>query len=53
MSPVVVDTDVVSLIYKRHSFSLPYVDLLENRQLVMSFMTLAELRLWCPCGSSA
>ncbi len=46
MNPIVVDTNVISLIFKKHSLSQPYVDLLENRQLVISFMTLAELRLW-------
>ncbi len=46
MKPIVVDTNVISLIFKKHSLSQPYVDLLENRQLVISFMTLAELRLW-------
>jgi predicted nucleic acid-binding protein len=46
MSPVVVDTDVVSLIFKRHSLSEKYIDTLDGNQVVISFMTLAELRLW-------
>ena len=46
MSSVVVDADVVSLIFKRHSLSEKYLDALEGNQLVISFMTLAELRLW-------
>jgi predicted nucleic acid-binding protein len=46
MNPIVVDTNVISLIFKKHSLSQPYVDLLENRQLVISFMSLAELHLW-------
>lgn len=46
MSSVVVDTDVVSLIFKRHSLSDKYLAALEGNQLVISFMTLAELRLW-------
>ena len=46
MSGLVVDTDVVSLVFKRHPLSEPYLDLLQDRQLVVSFMTIAELYLW-------
>jgi predicted nucleic acid-binding protein len=46
MSSVVVDTDVISLIFKRHSLSDKYLGALDGNQLVISFMTLAELRLW-------
>lgn len=46
MTSVVVDTDVVSLIFKRHSLADVYLDALDGKQLVVSFMTLAELSLW-------
>ena len=46
MTSVVVDTDVVSLIFKRHSLAEGYLDALDGKQLVVSFMTLAELNLW-------
>lgn len=43
---VVVDTDVVSFLYKqddRGAFYLPY---LSNQLPIISFMTLAELERW-------
>ena len=46
MTSVVVDTDVVSLIFKRHSLSDKYLDAIEGKSVVLSFMTLAELELW-------
>ncbi len=46
MSAVVADTDVVSLIFKRHSLSDQYVDAIEDKSVVLSFMTLGELELW-------
>ena len=45
MRTLVVDTDVVSFIFNRHSLSVPYLDILAGNELVISFMTLAELRL--------
>ena len=45
MRTLVVDTDVVSFIFNRHPFSVPYLDLLAGNELVTSFMTLAEIRL--------
>ena len=45
MRTLVVDTDVVSFIFNRHSLSAPYLDLVAGNELVISFMTLAELRL--------
>ena len=45
MRTLVVDTDVVPFIFNRHSLSAPYLDLLAGNELVISFMTLAELRL--------
>ncbi len=46
MTAVVVDTDVVSLIFKRHSLSEKYLDSIEGHSVVLSFMTLGELALW-------
>ena len=34
------------LVFKRHPYSEPYLELLDNEQLIISFMTLAELQLW-------
>jgi len=45
MRTLVVDTDVVSFIFNRHALSAPYLDLVAGNELVISFMTLAELRL--------
>ena len=42
---VVVDTDVASFVFKWHpKFAPPYVDLLRGFELIISFMTLAEMR---------
>jgi hypothetical protein len=48
---VVVDTDVVSFLYKqddRAAFYLPY---LSNQLPIISFMTLAELERWTLAGN--
>ncbi len=46
MSPVVVDTDVVSYLHKRHTRGQAYEPLLRGRLKFLSAMTLAELYLW-------
>jgi len=46
MTTVVADTDVVSLIFKGHSLSAKYLDAIDGKNAVLSFMTLAELELW-------
>jgi tRNA(fMet)-specific endonuclease VapC len=46
MSSVVVDTDVVSFLFKNHPISTRYDADLAGRTLVISFMTLAELDRW-------
>lgn len=46
MTAVVPDTDVVSLIFKGHSLSDKYLDAIDGKNVVLSFMTLAELELW-------
>lgn len=46
MSRVVVDTDVVSFIFKNHAIGALYESDLAERTLLVSFMTLAELERW-------
>lgn len=43
---VVVDTDVISYIFRRDTRAEPFVALLSGTEIVISFMTLAELDLW-------
>ena len=49
---IVVDTDVISFVFKGHSLAAAYASDLDGKQLVVSFMTVAELkRCWlraCP-----
>jgi predicted nucleic acid-binding protein len=46
MTPVVVDTDVVSFLFKNDSRAQLYLPLMRNRALLVSFMTEAELEQW-------
>ena len=46
MTAVVVDTDVVSFAFKRDSRARPFRRHLLGNELLMSFMTLAELDQW-------
>ena len=46
MNIALVDTDVVSFLFKGHSSAYPYLPDLKDRALVISFMTLAELDRW-------
>jgi predicted nucleic acid-binding protein len=46
MNAVVVDTDVVSLVFKRDSRAEKYVSALTAPDLLVSFMTEAELERW-------
>src|ERR1700674_3640346 len=46
MSSVVVDTDVVSFVFKNHRLGAQYDADLANHTLLLSFMTLAELDRW-------
>ena len=46
MTPVVVDTDVVSFLFKNDSRAQLYLPLLKDRELLVSFMTEAELEQW-------
>ena len=45
MSRIVVDTDVASYIFNRHSSAPRYLNALRGSELVLSFMTVAELRM--------
>jgi predicted nucleic acid-binding protein len=46
MKPVVVDTDVVSFLFKRDTRFESYLPYLEDREWLISFMTEAELEHW-------
>jgi tRNA(fMet)-specific endonuclease VapC len=46
MTPVVVDTDVVSFLFKNDSRARLYLPHLRDRQWLISFMTEAELEQW-------
>ena len=45
MSQIVVDTDVASYIFNWHSLAQHYTDALRGSELILSFMTIAELRM--------
>ena len=45
MSRIVVDTDVASYIFNWHSLAQQYADALRGSELVLSFMTVAEMRM--------
>jgi tRNA(fMet)-specific endonuclease VapC len=46
MTPVVVDTDVASFLFKNDSRAQAYLPHLNQRQWLISFMTEAELEQW-------
>jgi len=46
MKPIVLDTDVVSFLFKADSGAQLYLPHLDNRQWLISFMTEAELEQW-------
>jgi tRNA(fMet)-specific endonuclease VapC len=43
---VVVDTDVISFVFKGHSLAAAYAPDLRGKQIIVSFMTVAELKRW-------
>ena len=45
MSQIVVDTDVASYIFNWHSSARRYVDALRGAELVLCFMSIAEMRM--------
>ena len=46
MKPVVLDTDIVSFLFKNDSRAQSYLPHLHDRQWLISFMTEAELEQW-------
>jgi len=46
MTPVVLDTDVVSFLFKNDTRAQAYLPHLDDRQWLISFMTEAELEQW-------
>jgi predicted nucleic acid-binding protein len=46
VKPIVLDTDVVSFLFKGDSRAKTYLQQLQNRQWLISFMTEAELEQW-------
>jgi hypothetical protein len=46
MNAVVVDTDVVSYLFKSHTVALQYLPDVTDRIPIVSFMTVAELDRW-------
>lgn len=46
MSLVLIDTDIASFILKGSSFIDPYLPLLNEQELALSFMSVAELSQW-------
>src|ERR1700732_632252 len=51
MTPVVLDTDVVSFLFKNDSRASGYLPHLQDRQWLISFMTEAELEQWALLSS--
>jgi tRNA(fMet)-specific endonuclease VapC len=45
MSQIVVDTDIASYVFNWHSNTQRYADALRGSELVLSFMSIAELRM--------
>ena len=45
MSQIVVDTDVASYIFNWHTMAQQYVNALRGSDLILSFMSVAELRM--------
>ena len=45
MSQIVVDTDIASYIFNWHSSAKIYVDALRGSELILSFMSVAEMRM--------
>jgi len=45
MSQIVVDTDIASYIFNWHSNARGYVDALRGSELILSFMSIAEMRM--------
>ena len=46
MSLLLIDTDIVSFVFKGSDYADPYIPLLSGHELALSFMTVAELFQW-------
>ncbi|PZD70895.1 Ribonuclease VapC1 [Acaryochloris thomasi RCC1774] len=46
MSLALIDTDITSFIFKGSDYADPYLPLLSDQELALSFMTIAELFQW-------
>ncbi|NER49947.1 MAG: type II toxin-antitoxin system VapC family toxin [Symploca sp. SIO1A3] len=46
MSLLLIDTDIASFIFKGSDYADPYLPLLRDQELALSFMTVAELFQW-------
>jgi tRNA(fMet)-specific endonuclease VapC len=46
VSLLLIDTDITSFIFKGSNYVDPYLPLLSNQELALSFMTVAELFQW-------
>ncbi|NEQ48113.1 MAG: type II toxin-antitoxin system VapC family toxin [Leptolyngbya sp. SIOISBB] len=46
MSLLLIDTDIASFIFKGSDYADPYLPLLSDQELALSFMTVAELFQW-------
>ncbi|MEO1400712.1 MAG: type II toxin-antitoxin system VapC family toxin [Cyanobacteria bacterium J06635_1] len=46
MSLILIDTDIASFIFKGSDYADPYLPLLSDQELALSFMTVAELFQW-------
>jgi len=53
MKPVVLDTDVVSFLFKSDTRAQIYLPELQDRQWFISFMTEAELEQWALLATGA
>ena len=46
MSLLLIDTDIASFVFKGSDYANPYLPLLSDQELALSFMTVAELFQW-------
>lgn len=46
MSLLLIDTDIASFIFKGSDYVIPYLPLLSDQELALSFMTIAEMFQW-------
>ena len=46
MAIVLIDTDVASFLFKDSNYAEPYIPLLDDNKLALSFMSIAELFQW-------